>query len=134
MECKQTSDNPVARLPLPAVSKQMEKEARMNIALLGGNWDKGSYAGRFALNINDAHSYANIPLPFCFPLSLMVSAERRKSNYLPKSEYPDYIPKKWIHLSRHSQKLRTRKKWKHQIEKEIRLHEKRAPKTKGTNA
>ena len=49
----------------------------MNIALLGGNWDKGSYAGRFALNINDAHSYANIPLPFCFPLSLMVSAESR---------------------------------------------------------
>ncbi|WP_143469167.1 hypothetical protein [Lachnoclostridium sp. An14] len=78
--------------------------------LIGGFWSCGSYAGCF--------SYSLSSWRIGFTPSIFLCGARKEKLEL----YPEYIPKKWIHLARYAKKKRTRKKWEHAIAREISKH------------
>lgn len=104
-------------------------------SLLGGCWSYGSMAGLFAL---DPRRLATAQVQFPMMCFLNLSAYTEPEHVGPepaeaehmKPAYPAFIPRRWIHLSEHAKKARTRKKWKHAIARKIELHEKRS---KGAN-
>lgn len=112
MEYKQTSDDPVVWLSLPAVQSAKEGQTNM-IALLGGHWNQGNGAGLFAANLQQL-SVANRVPPW---VSSGRSAKIRKETA--------HIPKRWIYLAKYAKKARTRKKWKNEIRRTLALYEKR---------
>lgn len=84
------------------------------IPMLGGCWSYGTHAGSFCTSIS---ALSNTDL---IHLTLPIFAFVNCCN-----EYPNYIPKRWIHLSKYARKQRTRKKWKHEIQRTIELYKKR---------
>lgn len=97
---------------------------------LGGYWSSGSGAGFFALDPRMGAT-ARVPFPAAFfPTTAGCATHGEKEPDHTEAEYakpvyPEFIPRRWIYLSEHAKKARTRKKWKHAIARKTELYAKR---------
>lgn len=99
-------------------------------SLLGGCWGSGSGAGFFALDPRmGATAHAPFPAAFFPTMAGRATRGEKEPDHIgteyAKPVYPEFIPRRWIHLSEHAKKARTRKKWKHAIARKTELYAKR---------
>lgn len=100
-------------------------------SFLGGCWSYGSMAGSFALDPR-RNATAQVQFPMtCFAylpayIGLGSTEPEHAEVERMEPEYPAFIPRRWIYLSEHAKKARTRKKWKHAIARKTEPHAKRS--------